>query len=80
MWTRRTCGAPVTLYEAIVRRLRQLGIAGATAQAGIMGFGSHGKVHRKRLFGVSDDRPVMITVVDQRSARSARFSRKSVGW
>ena len=54
----------VTLYEAIVRRLRQLGMAGATAQPGMMGFGSHGKVHRKRLFGVSDDRPVVITVVD----------------
>ena len=54
----------VTLYEAIVRRLRQLGVAGATAQSGMMGFGSHGKVHRKRLFGVSDDRPVIITVVD----------------
>jgi hypothetical protein len=57
----------VTLYEAIVRRLRQLGMAGATAQSGMMGFGSHGKVHRKRLFGVSDDRPVMITVVDTES-------------
>lgn len=52
------------LYEAIVRRLRQLGIAGATAQAGIMGFGSHKKVHHKRLFGVSDDRPVTIAAVD----------------
>jgi PII-like signaling protein len=30
----------------------------------MMGFGSHGKVHRKRLFGVSDDKPVTITVVD----------------
>jgi PII-like signaling protein len=52
------------LYEAIVRRLRQLGVAGATVQTGIMGFGSHGKVHHKRLFGISDDKPVMITVVD----------------
>lgn len=54
----------VPLYEAVVRRIRQLGLAGATAAAGIMGFGSHMKVHRKRLFGVSDDRPVIITVVD----------------
>ena len=53
-----------TLYEAIVRRLRQLGVSGATVQTGIMGFGSHGKVHHKRLFGISDDRPVIITVVD----------------
>ena len=30
-----------------------------------MGFGSHGKVHRKRLFGVSDDKPIVITVVDE---------------
>jgi PII-like signaling protein len=56
-----------SLYEAIVRRLRQLAIAGATAQSGIMGFGSHGKVHHKRLFGVSDDRPVVITAVDSES-------------
>ena len=56
-----------SLYEAIVRRLRQLGMAGATAQAGMMGFGSHGKVHRKRLFGVSDDKPVVITAVDNES-------------
>jgi PII-like signaling protein len=30
-----------------------------------MGFGKHGRVHRKRLFGISDDRPVTITVVDR---------------
>ena len=52
------------LYEAIVRRLHQLDISGATVQRGIMGFGSHGKVHRKGLFGISDDRPITICVVD----------------
>ena len=31
------------LYEAIIRRLRQLEVAGATASAGLMGFGSHKK-------------------------------------
>jgi PII-like signaling protein len=29
-----------------------------------MGFGAHMKVHHKRLFGVSDDKPIVITVVD----------------
>jgi uncharacterized protein len=53
------------LSEAIVRRLRQLDVAGATVQIGIMGFGSHMKVHHKRLFGISDDRPVVISVVDE---------------
>jgi uncharacterized protein len=52
------------LYEAIVKRLRDLGLAGATAQAGLMGFGHHHLVHEKGLFGMSADRPVTITVVD----------------
>jgi uncharacterized protein len=52
------------LYEGIVRRLRQLGVAGATVQTGIMGFGSHMNVHHRHLFGITDDRPVIITVVD----------------
>jgi len=52
------------LYEAIVRRLVQLDVAGATVMAGIMGFGAQHQVHRKRLFGVSDDRPVTVCVVD----------------
>jgi PII-like signaling protein len=52
------------LYEAIVRRLRQLGVSGATVNVGIMGFGSHQKVHHRRLFGISDDRPVTISVLD----------------
>jgi PII-like signaling protein len=52
------------LYEAIVRKLRQLGANGATVQVGMMGFGTHGDVHHKRLFGVSDDRTVTIQVCD----------------
>src|SRR5947207_11154260 len=56
-----------SLYEGIVRRLRQLGVAGATVHHGIMGFGAHMKVHHKRLFGISDDRPVTISVVDNES-------------
>ena len=56
------------LYEAIVRRLRQLGVAGATVQSGVMGFGSHGHVHHKHLFGIADDKPMIITVVDNEGA------------
>lgn len=53
----------VPLYEAICRKLMQLGAPGASVQAGIMGFGSHQKIHRKGLFGVADDRPISISVV-----------------
>jgi len=52
------------LYEAICRRLVKIGAPGATVQAGIMGFGAQQHIHRKRLFGVADDRPISISVVD----------------
>ena len=52
------------LYQAIVHRLRHLNFAGATAQAGILGFGHHMRLHHKGLFGVSDDRPVTVIAVD----------------
>jgi uncharacterized protein len=51
------------LYEAITEKLAQLESPGATVQAGIMGFGSHHRIHRKGLFGVLDDRPISISVV-----------------
>ncbi len=54
----------VALYEVLVRRLLHLEISGATVMRGVMGYGKHGKVHRQRLFGVSDDRPMMITAID----------------
>ncbi|HEX4346558.1 MAG TPA: DUF190 domain-containing protein [Vicinamibacterales bacterium] len=53
-----------TLYVAVVRRLHELGIAGATAQPGLMGYSHHKHAHHKRLFGISDDRPVTITAID----------------
>jgi PII-like signaling protein len=52
------------LYAAIVQRLRQLEAAGATVQAGIMGFGRHHRVHHKGLFGIPDDRAITIVAVD----------------
>ena len=53
------------LYHAIVHRLRQLHIAGATAHAGILGFGHHKRLHHKGLLGISDDRPITIMAVDE---------------
>jgi PII-like signaling protein len=55
------------LYEAITRKLMHLEAPGATVQAGIMGFGNHHHIHRKRLFGVPDDRPVSVSVVAEES-------------
>ena len=55
------------LHRAVVLKLRELDMAGATAQAGILGFGHHLHLHEKGLFGIPDDRPVTIIAVDQES-------------
>lgn len=52
------------LYAAIVTTLERQGIAGATVNLGLMGFGRHRRIHRKGLFGLSDDKPVTIIAVD----------------
>ncbi len=58
MWDR------LPLYEAIIKKLAKHKIVGATAIDGMMGFGAHGKLHKRGLFGVSDDKPVIILSVD----------------
>ncbi len=55
------------LYQALVDRLRQRHLAGATAQSGLLGFGHHSRVHHKGLFGIADDRPITIMAVDEES-------------
>ena len=55
----------IPLHETVVRRLLHAHIAGATVLRGVMGYGQHGKVHHKRLFGVSDDRPMMVVAIDE---------------
>jgi PII-like signaling protein len=53
------------LAAAIVSRCRELGIAGATASLGIMGFGRTSRIHRAHLFGLSEDLPERIEIIDQ---------------
>ena len=52
------------LYEAIVKRLRLMDIAGATVYRGILGYGAKGHTHKSGRLGFSHDLPVMISVVD----------------
>ncbi|CDM66041.1 DUF190 domain-containing protein [Pyrinomonas methylaliphatogenes] len=52
------------LYEAIVKKLRMMDIAGATVYRGLMGYGATQRVHRSGWLGLSRDLPIMITVVD----------------
>lgn len=52
------------LYEAIVKRLRMMEIAGATVYRGILGYGAKGHTHKRSFMHTSRDLPVMISVVD----------------
>jgi PII-like signaling protein len=52
------------LYEAIVKRLRLMDIAGATVYRGILGYGVKGHTHKSGHLPFSHDLPVMISVVD----------------
>jgi PII-like signaling protein len=54
----------IPLYQALVQRLHQLDLAGATAQTGVAGFGHHRHLHRRGLLGIPDDRSVLIMAVD----------------
>lgn len=53
------------LYEAIVERLLEMDLAGATVYRGIAGFGANQRIHAARRLGFSHDAPVMIAVVDR---------------
>jgi len=52
------------LHEAIVRKVRDLGLAGATVLRGVEGFGAHSVVHKSRLLELSADMPIVIEIVD----------------
>jgi PII-like signaling protein len=52
------------LYDALVKKLRMLDVAGVTVYRGILGYGAKGHQHRKSFFHVSRDMPIMVTVVD----------------
>jgi PII-like signaling protein len=52
------------LYEAIVQRVREEGLAGATVLRGIEGFGADSRLHTSRILRLSEDLPVVIEIVD----------------
>src|SRR5437879_7208711 len=52
------------LYEAIVLRAREMGLAGATVLRGPMGFGANSHLHTAKILRLSEDLPVLIEIVD----------------
>jgi PII-like signaling protein len=52
------------LYEAIVQKARELGLAGATVLRGPMGFGAKSHMHTSKILRLSMDLPMVIEIVD----------------
>jgi PII-like signaling protein len=53
------------LYEWIVQRAREHGLAGATVLRGMMGFGANSRViHTFKIERLSEDLPIIIEIVD----------------
>jgi len=53
-----------SLYEQIVIKARELGLAGATVVRGIMGFGADSRMHSAKILRLSEDLPIVIELVD----------------
>lgn len=52
------------LYEAIVLKAREAGLAGATVLRGPMGFGKSSTLHTAKVLRLSEDLPMVIEIVD----------------
>jgi PII-like signaling protein len=52
------------LYEALVMKAREIGLAGATVLRSPMGFGASSRLHTAKILQLSNDLPVVIEIVD----------------
>ena len=54
------------LYEGVVLKAREKGLAGATVLRGMMGFGPSSKISTVKILRLSEDLPIVIELVDTR--------------
>jgi PII-like signaling protein len=59
------------LYEWIVHRAREAGLAGATVLRGLMGYGAHSRLHTFKIENLSQDLPLVVEIVDTRDKLEA---------
>ena len=68
-WERRP------LYEAIVMKARNEGLAGATVFRSPMGFGATSRIHTAKILNLSTDLPVVVEIVDSKPKIEAFLAR-----
>jgi PII-like signaling protein len=52
------------LYEAIVLKAREMGLAGATVIRGVMGYGKNSVIHTAKILRLSEDLPMIVEIAD----------------
>jgi PII-like signaling protein len=52
------------LYELIVTKAREQGLAGATVLRGVEGFGARSRIHTAKILRLSEDLPIVVEIVD----------------
>ncbi|CBE69998.1 MAG: DUF190 domain-containing protein [Candidatus Methylomirabilis oxygeniifera] len=65
----RHSGKP--LYEWVILKAREQGLAGATVLRGLMGYGAHSRLHTFKIERLSLDLPVVVEIVDSREKLEA---------
>lgn len=55
----------ISVYEKIVLKARESGLAGATVFKGTMGFGKNSVIHTSKILRLSEDLPLIIEIVDE---------------
>lgn len=59
------------LYEAIVKKAREAGLAGATVLKGVMGYGATARIRTHKILDLSSDLSLVIEIVDEEGKISA---------
>jgi hypothetical protein len=59
------------LYEWIILKAREQGLAGGTVLRGMMGFGAHSRIHTFKIERLSEDLPIIVEIVDTREKLEA---------
>jgi PII-like signaling protein len=52
------------LYEWLVVKAREMGLAGATVIRGVEGFGAKSRLHTAKILRLSTDLPIVVEIVD----------------
>lgn len=52
------------LYEAIVMKAREVGLAGATVLRGVESYGAGSRIHTAKILRLSEDLPMIVEIVD----------------